>query len=319
MPAKPKSIQNWVESSLTKDPPRSKSLIVTVFGDSLLPYVSGVWMSELIALLEPFRINSQLTRTSAFRLASENWLQSHREGRRSLYALTEPGRQRVEHAYHRIYEPPPRDWDGNWTVVILSKVKVPLAVRTEVRHELEWEGYGLASSGVFLHPRASRANLDDILRRFRLVDTVVVMQARDLDGVVTKPGARLAGECWDLKRVADHYRGFLVRFQPLERLVHEKLNPRDAFLVQTLLIHSFRRVVLHDPQLPAVLLPDDWPGHAAYDLCRAIYRKTFAQTRAHLSAHLESARTSPLRPPPDFHTRLGGLFEPNFEPQTRRL
>ena len=285
----------------------------------LLPYVSGIWLSELIALLEPFGMNSQLARTSAFRLASENWLESRREGRRSLYSLTESGRQRVEHAYQRIYELPPREWDGNWTVVILSRVQVTVTVRAEVRRELEWEGYGLVSPGVLIHPRANRANLDEILRRFRLADDVVVMQARDLDGVVTKPGMRLASECWDLSRVANHYSDFLRRFQPLERLLHEKLNPETAFLLQTLLIHSFRRVVLHDPQLPAVLLPEDWPGHAAYDLCRTIYRKTFSQTRTHLSTHLESAIKNPLRPPPEFQARLGGLAETSLEPQTRRL
>ncbi len=319
MAAKPNSIQNWIKSSLTSDPPRSKSLIVTIFGDSLLPYVPGIWLSELIALLTPFGMNSQLARTSAFRLASENWLESQREGRRSLYSLTEGSRERVEHAYGRIYELPPREWDGNWTIVILSKLQVSVAVRTEVRRELEWEGYGLVSPGVFIHPRANRANLDQILRRFRLADDVVVMQARDLDGVVTKPGARLVSECWDLKRVADHYNGFLRKFQPLERLLHERISPANAFVVQTLLIHSFRRVVLHDPQLPAVLLPEDWPGHAAYELCRAIYRKTSAQTRAHLSAHLDAAKGAPLRPSPEFQARLGGLTEPAMEPQTRRF
>lgn len=319
MAAKPNSIQIWIKNSLANDPPRSKSLIVTIFGDSLLPYVPGIWLSELIALLQSFGMNSQLVRTSAFRLASENWLESRREGRRSLYSLTESSRERVEHAYQRIYELPPREWDGNWTIIILSKVQVPITVRTEVRRELEWEGYGLVSPGVFLHPRANRANLDQILQRFRLTDDATVMKARDLDGVVTKPGARLVGECWDLKRVADHYNGFLRWFQSLERLLHEKISPVDAFVVQTLLIHSFRRVVLHDPQLPAVLLPDDWPGHAAYELCRAIYRKTYAQTRVHLSAHLEAAKGAPLRPPPEFQARLGGLAEPGLEPQNRRF
>ncbi len=319
MAAKTSSIQNWIKNTLASDPPRSKSLIVTIFGDSLLPYAPGIWLSELIALLEPFGMNSQLARTSAFRLAAEDWLESQREGRRSLYSLTEASRERVEHAYQRIYELPPGEWDGNWTIVILSKVQVPVTVRAAVRRELEWEGYGLVAPGIFIHPRANRANLSQILRRFRFTDDVIVMQARDLDGVVTKPGVRLVGECWDLTRVAGHYNGFLQRFQPLERLLHEKMSPADAFVVQTLLIHSFRRVVLHDPQLPAVLLPDDWPGHAAYELCRAIYRKTFAQTRAHLSAHLEAAKSAPLRTPPEFQARLGGLADSGPEPQARRF
>ena len=318
MAAKRTSVEGWVKQSLENDPPRSKSLIVTIFGDSLLPYVSGVWLSELIALLQPFSVNSQLARTSAFRLAAEDWLESRREGRRSLYSLTEAGRQRVEHAYQRIYELPPREWDGNWTVALLSRAGVSASLKTELRRELEWEGYGLVAPGVFIHPRANRSNLDQVLRRLKLTEDVVVMQARDLDGVVTKPGARLASECWDLKLVSDHYTDFLRRFKPVEALLQQKLQPETAFQVQTLLIHSFRRVVLHDPQLPAVLLPQDWPGHDAYQLCRNIYRKTFLQTRAHLSANLAAA-VMPLRPPHEFQHRLGGLTDGTLEQQSRRL
>jgi DNA-binding transcriptional regulator PaaX len=68
-----------------------------------------------------------------------------------------------------------------------------------------------------------------------------------------------------------------------------------------------------------VLLPNGWPGHPAYELCRNIYRKTFAQTRAHLSANLEVSARAPLRSPPEFLHRLGGLAEFVPEPQSRRL
>ena len=310
MAAKPNSIQSWVKHYLATHPPRSKSLIVTVFGDSLLPSLPGVWLSDLIALLQPFGVNSQLVRTSVFRLTSEDWLEARREGRRSLYSLTESGQQRVEHAYRRIYEHPPREWDGQWTIVILSKLDISADMRAELRRELEWGGFGSVTSGVFLHPRANRIHLDQVLRRFRLSKDVVVMQARELDGVATKPGARLAQECWDLRLVSEHYSGFLRSFQPVDRLLDHRLEPQTAFLVQTLLIHSFRRVVLHDPQLPAVLLPNDWPGDAAYDLCKNIYRKTFALTRAHLLANLEASTLGPLRARPEFPHRLGRPGEP---------
>ncbi|MFZ2157833.1 MAG: PaaX family transcriptional regulator C-terminal domain-containing protein, partial [Bradyrhizobium sp.] len=37
-------------------------------------------------------------------------------------------------------------------------------------------------------------------------------------------------------------------------------------------IHYYRRVVLRDPLLPTALLPADWPGRAARQLCGEIYR-----------------------------------------------
>jgi phenylacetic acid degradation operon negative regulatory protein len=52
----------------------------------------------------------------------------------------------------------------------------------------------------------------------------------------------------------------------------EPLADVDAFTARILLIHYYRRVVLRDPLLPAALLPTDWPGRAARQLCGEIYR-----------------------------------------------
>lgn len=309
MAPKRTGLQNWIRHTLASEPPRSKSLIITLFGDSLLPRASGVWLSELIALLEPFQVNSQLARTSSFRLAEEGWLQSRREGRRSLYALTETGRQKVEHAYTRIYELPPQDWDGNWTIVILSKSQHRLPARTALRRELEWEGFGLLAPGLFIHPRVHMANLNEVLCRLTLTEDVTILQAHDLAGLPARPGLRLASECWNCDLVAAHYNGFLKRFQAVVPMLEQTLDSQTAFVLQTLLIHAFRRVVLHDPQLPAALLPRDWPGHAAYDLCRKIYRRTFLPAQAHLAAHLDAALQAPLQPGASIQQRLAGLAD----------
>ena len=70
---------------------------------------------------------------------------------------------------------------------------------------------------------------------------------------------------------------------------------------------TFRRVTLHDPQLPAELLPVDWPGPAAYVLCRDFYRLTHQSAERHLGAILET-RNGPLPPAaPYFFERFGGL------------
>jgi phenylacetic acid degradation operon negative regulatory protein len=52
----------------------------------------------------------------------------------------------------------------------------------------------------------------------------------------------------------------------------EALADIDAFTARILLIHHYRRVVLRDPLLPTALLPADWPGRAARQLCGEIYR-----------------------------------------------
>src|ERR1700760_1992542 len=63
------AVARWIERTLHDDPPRARSLIVTVWGDALAPHGGEVWLAGLIRLLAPFGINERLTRTSVFRLA----------------------------------------------------------------------------------------------------------------------------------------------------------------------------------------------------------------------------------------------------------
>ena len=281
------TVGGWVRRALNEAPLRSKSLIVTIFGDSILPYSSGLWLSELIQLLEPFGVNAQLTRTSAFRLAEEGWLATQREGRRSRYALTSSGRERVENASQRIYVEPTKAWDGNWTIVILSKSQNTVSARLQLRRELEWEGFGLLAPGIMIHPSAAPESVSRTLAQINLLQEVVVLQAHDLEGLASRSVSTLAQECWNCDLVAERYTAFIKSFGTVLPVLKANQDGALAFVVQTLLVHHFRRAVLHDPRLPAVLLPASWPGHAAFDLCRAVYRETYEQTRDYLSGQLE--------------------------------
>ncbi len=98
-------IDDWVQRYLEEEEPRSKSLMISVFGDSIAPYADGIWLGDVIELMEPLGINERLVRTSAFRLIDEGWLSARREGRRSYYTLTATGTRRFETAYHHIYTP----------------------------------------------------------------------------------------------------------------------------------------------------------------------------------------------------------------------
>ena len=82
-------------------------------------------------------------------------------------------------------------------------------------------------------------------------------------------GRRLLSESWPLQRTADAYLKFMKTFEPLRAWIGrgERLAEADAFTARILLIHHYRRVVLRDPLLPTELLPADWPGKAARQLC----------------------------------------------------
>jgi phenylacetic acid degradation operon negative regulatory protein len=121
----------------------------------------------------------------------------------------------------------------------------------------------------------------------------------------------LAPRAWPLTTLASDYRRFLKRFgSVIERFRAEREHdPLQCFAVRTLLIHAYRRVLLRDPLLPAALLPLDWPGGAAYALCRDFYRRTHQRAERHLAATLGTDNA--VWPPANaaFYARFGGLEE----------
>jgi phenylacetic acid degradation operon negative regulatory protein len=271
---------------LKADPPRAKSLCVSLLGDALEPHGGAIWLGDLIALLQPLGINERLLRTSVFRLVAEGWLHAERRGRRSLYRISPQGVRDTGHAAQRIYQGAQTPWSGDWTVVIVPRTSNNgLAERTELRRALEWEGYGMVAPGVFAHPRAQADTVATILDTLGIADKALVLAARDLPGAAALPIAGLAPLCWDLAGLAGQYASFTRQFMPLEKaLENPAAAPAAAFAARILLLHRWRRIVLHDPQLPNSMLPPDWPGHTARALCRRLYWALFESSEAHLDA-----------------------------------
>ena len=85
------------------------------------------------------------------------------------------------------------------------------------------------------------------------------------------------------------------------------MSPKTAFLIRTLLIQEYRKVLLRDPQLPAALLPSDWHGRSAYQLCRNLYRAVYRSADDYLSETMETASGPLPRPDKSFLKRFGGL------------
>jgi len=75
----------------------------------------------------------------------------------------------------------------------------------------------------------------------------------------------------------------------------ESLSWETAFVVRTLLIHEYRKIHLRDPLLPRALLPDDWVGTQAYELCRDLYRLLFQSAEQHVAQFAETL-AGPLAP-----------------------
>ena len=85
------------------------------------------------------------------------------------------------------------------------------------------------------------------------------------------------------------------------------IDAEQAFVIRSLLTHAYRRVQLHDPQLPVELLPEPWPGSQAYALARALYRITYAAAEEHIVATLRREDEQVPQLEAWFYERFGGL------------
>jgi len=266
-------------------------------------------LGDLVEVLDRFGVNERLVRTCVFRLSEDGWLVSKRVGRRSVYSLTPNGMRRFQRAYKRVYSEQHRQWDGSWTLVCLPTDPDFKTSREHLERELTWEGFGKIASNVFGHPSPGLMSLREILEGLSLSNRVHVLSARSLDVFATLPLRRLVDQSWDLASLEKGYRAFADRFAAFDDLANApSLSAADCFIVRTLLIHWFRRVTLHDPQIPAELLPEDWPGHYAYELCHRIYQLIYREAETFLAQTVGASGGALPELSPWFFQRFGGLI-----------
>lgn len=284
---------------------RSGSLITTVFGDAIAPRGGNVWLGSLITVLADFSISERLVRTSVFRLTKDGWLHPEQIGRRSYYSLSAEGRERFEEATHRIYAVPAGSWDGHWCLLLLSGLDT--ANKEIARKEFGWLGFGALSANVLAHPAPDLADIDSVSKRVGVADGLVVLQGQTVRNDAGM--RRLAQNGWNLAELDDRYEQFVKLFRPVMTAIGsaKKVEEKHAFIIRTLLIQEYRKVLLRDPLLPQEMLPSGWKGTAAYHLCRNLYLATYREADNYLGDVLETT-DGPLPPPGEaFWTRFGGL------------
>src|SRR4051812_1689824 len=276
---------------LKREPSRTGSMVITVFGDAIVPRGGSVWLGTLLEFFRMIDIDSGVVRTAMSRLATDGWLERQRVGRNSFYRLVKKGRQTFDAATKHIYDPQVSEWTGRFELLLIGNGED----RDASREALKNAGFGSPLPGVWIAPSGVPIP-EEAAGAIRLE-----VSAED------DSGPRLLSASWPLQRTADAYLKFIKIFEPLRAAMArgEALSDADAFTARILLIHHYRRVVLRDPLLPAPLLPRDWPGRAARRLCGDIYRGLLPASEQWLDAHATN-ENGPLPKP-------GGALARRFE------
>ena len=273
---------------------RASSLIISAFGDVVVPRGSRIWLGSLIHLLKPLALTERLIRTSVFRLAKEEWLRAEPSGRRSDYLLTPLGRRRVEEASRRIYASSVPPWDQRWRLIV-AVGELATKQRELLRRALAWQGFGTLAGGCFVHPGADLNSAFDALIAEGLGDALGGLKpllAADAQLGGAANDIALVHAAWNLEQLSTLYSEFVECYQPaLDQLRggQSDIDDESAFLLRVLVIDDYRRLLLRDPDLPDVLLPPDWPGKKARLLCKELYRRLLAPSERHLDACFQLA------------------------------
>jgi phenylacetic acid degradation operon negative regulatory protein len=248
--------------------PRTASLIVTVWGDAVVPRGGSLWLGTLQAILDRFGCNQGQVRTAMSRLTEEGWLRRARQGRLSFYRLGPRGEAGFATASHRIYDAPRAGglpaWDGAFRLVLGSG---------DTTTALAEAGFVPLAPGVLLAT-------DEAVGGLPADQPVLLARPRHAADAVA-----VAARAWpSLAAVAAGYASFADAFGLLDR-TELALPEAEALPLRLLLVHEYRRVALRDPDLPAALLPEGWPGAAARALAARVYRRLLPASEAWLTAH----------------------------------
>jgi phenylacetic acid degradation operon negative regulatory protein len=227
---------------LKREPSRTGSIVITVFGDAIVPRGGVVWLGTLLEFFQTLDIDAGVVRTAMSRLAADGWLERSKVGRNSFYRLAERGRHTFDIATKHIYDPPPSDWSGRFELLLIGSAEE----RDASREALKNAGFGSPMPGVWVAPSGVPIP-GEAARAIRLE-----VSAED------DSGRRLLAESWPLDRTAQAYLKFIRSFAPLrDWIARRPLAEAEAFTARILLIHHYRRVVLRDPLLPTALLPTE--------------------------------------------------------------
>ncbi len=264
--------------------PAARSLLLTVLGEYLLPRAEAVWQETLVGALVSLGYTQQAARRALSRSTRDGWLTTERRGRRVRMSLSPPTAELLRAGAARIYSFGERwEWDGRWLVLIVRVPEHRREVRHQLRSRLAWAGLGSLGGGVWLTPHVERE-----LELTAAIEDEPAVEATSFVATLGSVGVPdgVAAAAWDLAAVREHYAAFIAEFRGIAAAA-----PRACFRRQTLLVHAWRKFPFLDPDLPAELLPSNWPRRRAHDLFVAQHNRLAAPARAYLE-ELEAGRSS---------------------------
>lgn len=241
-------------------------LLVTLLGDYWQGRAEPLPSAALVHLVGEFGVSGTNARAALSRLSRRGVVEQSRAGRHTLYRLTAPARETVQGSEQRInsFGADVRPWDGEWTIAAFSLPEERRDTRHLLRSKLRWLGLAPLFDGVWTSPHASPQEVLAVL------DELAVPRASVIRG--RESGGRPMVDAWDLAALRETYAQFCAGAEPLlVRARRGEVGSTEALVARTRLMDTWRRFPALDPDLPAQVLPADWPRASARALFAELY------------------------------------------------
>lgn len=259
-------------------PVRLWSLIVTVYGDCVMPRGGELWLGTLTEVLGPFGVEPGSVRAAMSRLARDGFLVRTRAGRTSHYALSAEAVRLSRAAERIIYRNTTPRAAAGWELVVPPG-------GAAVRKRLLADGFGALVPGLFVRPLGDAP--------VRLPGAIHLRADGD--------DAALAAALYPLDGLAARYAAFVSAVPPVTAAA-ATAEGVEAVALRIALVHAFRRIALRDPHLAPAALPADWPADAAHAAFARTYRALAPASDAWLAQNAQNASGS--APPPEISSRF---------------
>jgi phenylacetic acid degradation operon negative regulatory protein len=257
----------------------------------------------LIRLLADLGISGPAARSLVLRMRREGWLTSERAGREARYRLapvTAAAQARVE-GQLRGSRP---DWDGSFSGVLFTVPERHRSFRDRLRRSAQLLGYVTLRPGLLIAATDRYAELTGLLpprpAGSQVLRTRLAFSPEDTRSIVS--------QLWDLDGLAARYRAVLAeagrRISAAEKEPAAGAAAFRNFAAATLPLYQ---ASADDPDLPAELLPADWPGPAIGPAIGRAFA-AFGPALGDYLAAVTSVRSGPARAHPDRHP--GGSGRP---------
>jgi phenylacetic acid degradation operon negative regulatory protein len=260
------------------------SRVTFAFGAAAVPFGGQLPNGQLsgralIQLLANLGLSEAAARSLLLRMRKEGWLESERSGREARYRLAPAigaAQTRIERQL-RGHRP---EWAGYFNGVLYEIPEPARAFRDRLRRTAQLLGYATLRPGLLVATTDRWAELASLLPGQPSGSQVLQIQVR-----LGEADSRLvAVRLWALDALANRYRSVLAAARDrTDQADQHQPGPAAfrAFAAATLPIFEASAA---DPDLPAELLPADWPGDQLGGALGRAYRAFFPGISGYLAA-----------------------------------